>query len=37
MDEVKLKIKDIATNIEKLAASITTEEATKKCFYNAVY
>ena len=32
MDEVKLKIKDIATNIEKLAASITTEEATKNAF-----
>ena len=32
MDEVKLKIKEIATNIEKLAASITTEEATKNAF-----
>ena len=32
MDEVKVKIKEIANNIEKLAASITTEEATKNAF-----
>ncbi|WP_149720570.1 type I restriction endonuclease [Campylobacter concisus] len=32
MDEVKAKIKEIAANIEKLGASITTEEATKNAF-----
>ena len=32
MDEVKVKIKEIAANIEKLGASITTEEATKNAF-----
>ena len=32
MEELKLKIKEIAANIEKLGASITTEEATKNAF-----